>query len=848
MDSFARNEPVDEKIRNRRKSMRSRLAFLSLFLVAFLSAVSIHGQNAVVTNNPAARTAPVDLGKLPPASTNVINFDRDILPIFSRSCFRCHGPERPKSKFRLDNQNDALTGGEDSKNDIIPGDSAHSELVWYVTGLVRDMEMPPPGKGERLSAAEIGTLRAWIDQGASWGATAEPNVVQGGVELIGGGYIVNGNQSMFRELFWKHEGWEAGLGEFDFSQNLDDRTKASVNGHVLRDDVRLNLLVERYSFGFVRLGVEQYRKYFSDAGGYYPYSPPEPTVQALGQDLFLNIGKASIDIGFTLPTWPKMTVGYEFQRKEGTEATLEWGRYDGVVNGVSTPRNVLPATKYINEQVNLIKFDLDYQVGGFRFEDNFRGEFYDLNTEQTDPGFFSPSDPSLNRTNLYGDSYNHFQGANTFRIERSFTDWIFASAGYLYSHLSGDAGFNADTIGDPTSLFYFKAHLTQLVLDQEAQVGSVNTLLGPWDGLSLFGGVQGEWSRQKGFGNYIDESLGPGQELFTSMSSDLNRTAIQESAGLRYTKIPFTVLFAEGRLEQESIGQFEQQGSIGGFGFNPDDLARDTDATGYTTDLRAGFNSSPWRPVSFGSSYRWYDKSSHYNNIVDLDGIGLPGLGYSAFIRAREVRTDEIELKLVLHTTSWLKTTFKYQKNSTDYTTDTDPVPIPALTNSISLGGPLLAGTYRADIYSVNFSLTPIRRFYLSTTFAYTRSKTQTADNGDPSVVPYEGEIYSAIVSGTYLLSDRSDFRLSYVFSAANYAQDNLEAGLPVGIEYRQHGIQAALTRRFSKLVSAGIRYGFYLYDEPSSGHFNDFTAQSILATLTLRWPTPPGAPSLAAW
>jgi hypothetical protein len=327
----------------------------------------------------------------------------------------------------------------------------------------------------------------------------------------------------------------------------------------------------------------------------------------------------------------------------------------------------------------------------------------------------------------------------------------------------------------------------------------------------------------------------------SSLSSDLNRTAIQESAGLRYTKIPFTVLFAEGRLEQESIAQFEQQNTSG---FNPDDLVRDTDATSYTTDLRAGFNSSPWRRVSFGGSYRWYDKTSHYNNVEDLNGFGLPGDGYSAFIKAREVQTEEIELKLVLHVPSWVKTTFKYRKTSTDYTTDTDPVPplIPG-GNLISPGGPLMAGTYRADIYSVNFSLTPIRRFYLSTTFSYTQSKTQTADNEDPSVVPYEGQIYSAIVSGTYLLSDKSDFRLSYVFSAADYAQNNFEAGLPVGIEYRQHGIQAALTRRFSKLVSAGIRYGLYLYDEPSSWHFNDFTAQSILATLIpVRMVTPAAA------
>src|SRR5262249_49915465 len=152
----------------------------------------------------------------------------------------------------------------------------------------------------------------------------------------------------------------------------------------------------------------------------------------------------------------------------------------------------------------------------------------------------------------------------------------------------------------------------------------------------------------------------------------------------------------------------------------------------------------------------------------------------SAFIRAREVRTDEIEAKVTLRATSWLKTTFKYQKTSTDYTTDTDPVPDLFGAGQISPGGSLTAGTYRADIYSANLTLTPIRRFYLSSSFAYTRSKTETADNQVASVVPYDGRIYSLINSATYLLSDKSDFRLSYLFSMADFAEDNFADGLPV--------------------------------------------------------------------
>jgi len=37
--------------------------------------------------------------------------------------------------------------------------------------------------------------------------------------------------------------------------------------------------------------------------------------------------------------------------------------------------------------------------------------------------------------------------------------------------------------------------------------------------------------------------------------------------------------------------------------------------------------------------------------------------------------------------------------------------------------------------------------------------------------------------------------------------------------------------------LSGNLQYGFFLYDEPSSGHFNNYTAHALFATLTMKWP-----------
>ena len=49
---------------------------------------------------------------------------------------------------------------------ILPGRSAESRLIRFVSGIPPEMLMPQAG--ERLSDEEIGLLRAWIDQGAEW--------------------------------------------------------------------------------------------------------------------------------------------------------------------------------------------------------------------------------------------------------------------------------------------------------------------------------------------------------------------------------------------------------------------------------------------------------------------------------------------------------------------------------------------------------------------------------------------------------------------------------------------------------------------------------------------------------
>jgi hypothetical protein len=110
------------------------------------------------------------------AINRTVDFERDVQPIFAQGCLECHGPKKQKSDFRLDVKRIAFAGGSYGEPPIMPGKSADSALIRFVAGLEEDMQMPPSGKGDPLTAEQIGILRAWIDQGAVWPEHASAKV------------------------------------------------------------------------------------------------------------------------------------------------------------------------------------------------------------------------------------------------------------------------------------------------------------------------------------------------------------------------------------------------------------------------------------------------------------------------------------------------------------------------------------------------------------------------------------------------------------------------------------------------------------------------------------------------
>ncbi|MBM81121.1 MAG: hypothetical protein CMJ78_11085 [Planctomycetaceae bacterium] len=95
---------------------------------------------------------------------DAIQFNRDIRPLLSDRCFRCHGPDSAarKADLRLDLEDAA------KESAIVAGKIDESELILRIASNDPEERMPPASSKLSLSEDEIELIKRWVQQGAKW--------------------------------------------------------------------------------------------------------------------------------------------------------------------------------------------------------------------------------------------------------------------------------------------------------------------------------------------------------------------------------------------------------------------------------------------------------------------------------------------------------------------------------------------------------------------------------------------------------------------------------------------------------------------------------------------------------
>jgi hypothetical protein len=98
------------------------------------------------------------------------DFNREVRPILSGRCFKCHGPDPAtrEAGLRLDTAAGATAPLESGGPAVTPGQPDKGTLLARVASTDPDTRMPPPSEGPPLTPKEIDTLRRWIEAGAHY--------------------------------------------------------------------------------------------------------------------------------------------------------------------------------------------------------------------------------------------------------------------------------------------------------------------------------------------------------------------------------------------------------------------------------------------------------------------------------------------------------------------------------------------------------------------------------------------------------------------------------------------------------------------------------------------------------
>lgn len=137
-----------------------------------------HGSKYLVENapefvrdllEPEPEAAPTQSSET--LDANQLQYVEKVKPLLEAKCYQCHGPEKQKGGYRLDQPELALKGGESGKTAIKPGDPMESHLVRLILLPPQNDDVMPPAGKEPLSSDEVMTLLDWIRNGAKFPLT-----------------------------------------------------------------------------------------------------------------------------------------------------------------------------------------------------------------------------------------------------------------------------------------------------------------------------------------------------------------------------------------------------------------------------------------------------------------------------------------------------------------------------------------------------------------------------------------------------------------------------------------------------------------------------------------------------
>ncbi|GEM_PF-781753 len=647
---------------------------------------------------------------------------------------------------------------------------------------------------------------------------------------------VDGDAGKFSAHHWVADHYTGGIDDFSAQYTLPKDIEVSMDGHALVDENDLggNFEIRKKDFGFVALDYSEFRKYYSGLGGvYYPFTSLR--VNKLDRELALDIGHLRLETGLTIEDWPRLTLMYEREFKDGTKSRLTWTP----VKEGSLARNIGPSWQEINEVVDTFALKAEHDIAGFNLSGDQRWEYVRSETTREEDFLATTGVAADNKIRVQTQNPESNLMTSTFGVERWFKeDKLFTAGAFRYAHMTNQELENILEMNQFRNVVNFTnpKQIRDARADNEYHnyIWTGNLMVIPKSWLSVSTKLKSEIFKRRGSSTYPSDTT-PVAAGGAAPDGIINNTEVSENdqkaqhwgegVSFRFTAIPRTALYTEAELEQVRNWLSEDRDSIGGQSApNTGEIFNRETITYVRRGVwTVGAHMAPWRFLNVTTHFRQRRNNNDYDDKHETD----PGAttARSAFIDAQNVHTHEFMMRAALRPFFWLQPAFRYQFRGDDYLTRAE-------------NQPQVEADMNSHIYTFDLTTQPVRNLMTNISFSRQTARTVTpAVRAVTGTTPaFNANVNTWLLGTEYYLPHEVIFTGSLEYSRADNFNDFTSIGLPLGVDNESVDLDVGFKIPLYKSVSLHPSYRFYYFKANQNAEGGDYNAHVVSMDVSVTW------------
>jgi hypothetical protein len=653
----------------------------------------------------------------------------------------------------------------------------------------------------------------------------EPRTYNNWVEVSAGGLFFDGDKAALRQRHQIQNGAFGGIEDFHWGKEIGKKGSLQIDGRALfdNDDYAIRLELKNPDIGFVRGGYRQFTTWYDGSGGFLPQTR---TWISLSDDaLGLDRGEAWFEGGLTLPSFPSIIFKYTHQFRDGQKDSTSWGFVHPGIGG--DVRGISPSFWDIDERRDIFQLDVKHTIQSTDFGVGLRYE-----TSDNDNALKVRQFPNESGVDRHLTSRQEVQ-TDMFTVH-AFTDTRFKEAvrfttGFLFTTLDTDLG--GDRIYGNDFDVGYNPLLTQGVgflglsggSQMKEYVANLNLMLTPSENFSIIPSVRVEKQDIDSLSSFLQTGaiLVPDGPVSATSSRDL--LEVSERLELRYVGVTNWVFYARGDWT-EGDGDLRESGGVA----LDLPVLRYTDDTTWIQKYTAGANWYPLRNLSLDAQYYYKQRRNSYDHEIDSTPNNDIANRYPAYLRRHDFDTHDANIRITWRPLNRLSLVSRYDFQYS--TIETRP-------DSISGLSEIESARVSSHIFGQNITWVPWSRIYLQAGFNYVVSTTETpADRYTQAILDSENNYWNLSFTTGFALDQKTDLQVSYFYYRADNYEDNSADGVPYGVGAEEHNITVGLMRRIGENLRVALKYGFFDWDDETSGGKNNYEAHLVYSSLQYRF------------